>query len=34
MSGAVRGLFESVDKPTIVCNKLKAVGCDNADCGR
>ena len=33
MSGAVRGLFESVDKPTILAIR-KAVGCDNADGGR
>ena len=33
MSGAVRGLFESVDKPTILQIR-RAVGCDNADGGR
>jgi len=33
MSGSVRGLFESVDKPTILAIR-KAVGCDNADGGR
>ena len=33
MSGTVRGLFESADKPTILLIR-KAVGCDNADGGR
>ena len=33
MAGSVRGLFESVDKPTILQIR-KAVGCDNADGGR
>ena len=33
MAGAVRGLFESVDKPTILQIR-RAVGCDNADGGR
>ena len=33
MSGAIRGLFESVDKPTILQIR-RAVGCDNADGGR
>ena len=33
MAGTVRGLFESVDKPTILQIR-KAVGCDNADGGR
>ena len=33
MSGAVRGLFEQVDKPTILQIR-RAVGCDNADGGR
>ena len=33
MSSAVRGLFEQVDKPTILQIR-RAVGCDNADGGR
>ena len=33
MAGSVRGLFESVDKPTFLQIR-KAVGCDNADGGR
>ena len=33
MSGAVRGLFEQIDKPTILQIR-RAVGCDNADGGR
>jgi hypothetical protein len=33
MAGNVRGLFESIDKPTILQIR-KAVGCDNADGGR
>ena len=33
MAGKVRGLFESVDKPTILQIR-RAVGCDNADGGR
>ena len=33
MAGNVRGLFESVDKPTILQIR-RAVGCDNADGGR
>ena len=33
MSGAVRGLFEQFDKPTILQIR-RAVGCDNADGGR
>jgi len=33
MAGSVRGLFESVDKPTILQIR-RAVGCDNADGGR
>jgi len=33
MSGSVRELFESVDKPTILAIR-KAVGCDNANGGR